>query len=267
MRRFAPVLLLLLAAAGAPAAADITVAGPFFDDATQGDWRDSYGNCFYLLPDGWQQRTRSAVGPDGYAKNHDQYRYNNCYGGPIFSRDSGETAMDFRIFRNHATNPEVTAWHTTAYVEESAQWNPCLETFKHATWSNGMSNKDPLTVELRMNAHGTLQIAYYFTNALNVCRETEFAFLVDGVEMASGTIADIENGKYVIFEIEALKASPLGNVFSLKAWDAPGDAVCENMNEETLQGVNTHISGVFVDVSSGGNSCSKNVGNTLIFDE
>lgn len=266
MKRFVPVLLLCLAALGTPAAADISVAGPFFDDATRGDWRGTYGSCFYLLPDGWRQLTRHAVGPDSFAKHHEQYRYNNCYGGPMFDRDSGETSVDFRISRNDETNREVTAWHTAAYVEESAQWNPCLERFKHSTWSNGLSDKDPLTLELRMSAQGTVQIAYYFTNALNVCRETDFAFLVDGVEMASGTIADIAKGRYVVFEVDGLKATPLGNVFTLNAWDAPGDAVCENMTEETIQGINTHVSGVFVDFS-GGNSCSKLVGNALIFDE
>jgi hypothetical protein len=252
----AAIVAIAALGAGSPAQADPVVHGPFIDENTGGDWRGVYGQCFFLVPDSRDEATRETVGPAWCSADIRQYRYNNCYGGVLFSEDSSRSFVDWRIFRGADDSVEVATWSTDLPVEEgAAQWNPCLNDFRHTTYANKKLDTDSLTVELVLDVKGDVVLAYYFTGAAPKCRELDFSLLVDDVELASGTVGDFASGTYVVFEVEDLKRSPDGTRIALTASDAPGPASCEVSDQEET---NVHISGVFLSPSTSmqPNSCN-----------
>jgi len=256
MTIFAAAACLALPAA---AATDLAVHGPFIDETTGGDWRGAYGECFFLVPDSRDDATRESVGPDWCGDDLREYRYNNCYGGPLFDADPGRSFVDWRIVRGQDDSVEVATWSTDLPVpENAAQWNPCINGFRHTTYANKRFDLEPLSVELKLDVKGDVVLAYYFTGAAPKCRELDFTLSIDGVEMSSGTIGDFASGKYVVFEIEGLRRTALGTTIRFSAVDAPGPAICEVSDEEET---NTHISGVFLGPLGGAaSSCSSLVG-------
>lgn len=261
MKKLGFLLVVMVAFSPALGAAGLQVSGPFIDDQTQGDWRGVYGQCFYLIPDNWQDKTKDVVGPDRMSQSQEQYRYNNCYGGVMFSENPLETRIDWRIYRNNPNTPFATTWSATDIQPAGAQWNPCLQDFRHTTWSDGNAKHDPLTVDLILNAQGSMSLSYYFTNSNFTCRETEFRLLIDDVEVSSGVVGDFADGKYVTFDIDGLKSTPAGMKFTLEARDAAGDPVCAD--PDLIPGVNTHISGVFLDYHNASDSCERLLGRPL----
>jgi hypothetical protein len=257
-------LAVVLALAAGPAAAEIAVSGPFIDDQTGGDWRGRYGRCFYLIPDAFAERTRDSLGPDFFRGQQEEYRYNTCYGGSLFRLSPSQTRVDWRIYESNVDRPDVTTWAATDIVPGSAQWNPCLQSFRHTTWSNESFAADPLVVELKLSVQGALSVAYYLVNARDRCRESDFSLSIDGVEVATGTVGDFAAGKYVVFDISGLKNDPQGTLLTFKVQDAAGDAACANP-EAVVVGRTTHVSGVFVDYSlaSGATSCGAISGKPL----
>jgi hypothetical protein len=229
---------------GAPAMAEVSVSGPFVDTTTGGDWRGTYGQCFFLVPDSRDDMTREIIGPDWCADEVRQYRYNNCYGGVLFDHDPALSSVDWRIFKAKGDSVDLATWSTNLPIlDHSAQWNPCIHDYRHTTYATGGLDSDPLTVELNLDVKGDLTLAYYFTNAATRCRELDFSLSIDGVEMSTGTIGDFAQGKYVVFDIFDLNRSPMGTTITMSAVDAPGPPRCQ---ESDVESVNTHISGVFI---------------------
>jgi hypothetical protein len=223
---------------------DIQVSGPFFDETTRGDWRDTYGSCFFLIPDTRDEMTRESVGPSWCGEDPRQYRYNNCYGGLLFDLEPGNSSVDWRIFRNEEQDVSISTWTTDlTIVDDSPQWNPCINDFRHATYATEGDSTDSLGLDLRLDVKGDITVAYYFTGAQSRCRETIFGLSVDGVEMASGRIEDFATGTYVVFDVEGLDLDADGTVISIMAEDAPGNPQCEISDTERS---NVHVSGVFV---------------------
>ena len=254
-------LLLCLILAG-PAFAGMRVHGPFTDTSTGGDWRGTYGECFYLIPDPVEEQTRYFAGPDWCSETPGQYRYVACFGGSLFSRNPEGSKVDFRLHRQNSVNAAATVWRSQLEVfEQNETWNPCLQRRDHTTFANGKISSDPLTADLLLNLQGHVRLAYYFANPPQVCREQLVTLVIDGEVVAEGSVGDFATGKYVVFEIENFNPPAGGSIVSLETEDAPGNPECETAD---VAGVNTHLSAVFVDpLGPGSNGCQSLIAGSM----
>ncbi len=229
-----------------PASAQVEVFGPFPGAIEGGDWPGTYGECFYLIPEPeLPANNERPVGPDMFSVAHEQYRENNCYGGPLFSNFPDESGVDFRVFRNNDPANAFAFQPTAAIVDEAAQYNPCIGAPFHATWDDDDFVTDPLSVALSVDVTGSIEVAYYFVQAAGACRRLQYALIVDGEERATGMIEDFAGGKYVVFELDGLEGPTMIRLDakidpSLSESECPATTTPGNVN------VNSHISGVFV---------------------
>lgn len=214
------------------------VSGPYYDNTTGGDWRGTYGDCFQMVPQPEQDRVEEPVGPGWYSEAMGQYAFNNCYSGALF--DAG--AIDWRIHDGEGN--EAFAWKDEADAPpESGQvWNECLGQRYFGVWDNHRFVWDPLTLEVTLTVGGDLTIAYFFSDEINVCRELDFDFFVDGVLEGSGTVGDLMTGKYIYFDLTGVPDT--GVTLRLEVFDAPGDPVCSEPKDQ--DGLNSLIGGVFI---------------------
>ena len=138
-----------------PAFAEVMVSGPYDGSITGGEWQGTYGECFYLIP--WTDTVmiEEPVGPDYFSQAHDQYAENNCYGGPLFSNFADESRVDWRVFKNDA-DPRAFAYTADDVRPGSAQYNPCIDGYHHATWDNDLRAFDPLSVEVMVDVVGSI---------------------------------------------------------------------------------------------------------------
>jgi cysteine-rich repeat protein len=247
-------VLALVAAVGlslvTPTLAAPHVASQSIDTTTRGDWRGTYGECFFLIPDPENpyQIPEQEVGPDWFGTHHEQYRYDNCYGGPLFDNNPALSKVDWRIFLNDPTTPGADNAFAFFFGPPepprpgSEQWNPCLGIFKATTWDNADRIWDPLSLELRLDVEGDVTVAYYFVDSDIVCRDVALGLSINGdAPKAFADLTDLADGKYLVFELEDVVP---GTIIRLDASDLPGDPVCAA--PAVINGLNSVIAGVFI---------------------
>lgn len=222
-------LCLGLGAGSAALAADVT--GHFIDMSTRGDWRiPNYGECFYLLPDPQRIGNEDPIDPDT----------NVCVGGSLV----GQTDWSL-VAGDPGSAGNVFVWSLTGdFAPEfgAEQWNPCVGAFKGATFDNGDAKQgifNPLTNELTVTGYtGCLRLAYYFAEAVKVCRQQGYALYINGEYMDSGLVSDLSPGKYVVFDVCGLEGT---STITLDVQNTlnPG---CPDLGIAP----NTHLSGIFI---------------------
>lgn len=231
-------VLALALAIGGPATAEMQVSGPFFDATTGGDWRETYGECFFLVPDVDEDRVEVPTGPGLHSQFPGQYM--DCVGGEL--SDTGN--IDYRIFKAEET--QAFTWTDLAnWPAESGQvYNPCRGERYFAVWDDHRFANDPLSLELVLTAGGDMRVAYFFTDEGNICRgDLAFELLVDGVLEASGTIGpDLRAGHYVYFDLTDVPGT--GATLTFRISDAGNGFDCVDPYEQA--GLNSLLGGAFI---------------------
>lgn len=240
--------------------AAVTVDGPYTDTITGGDWTQKYatgGSCFYLLPTPprveWTEFNIETFTPSPL-----------CSGGSLAM--SGNLEWDLFAMPD---NPIYTWYFNPAGLTQSRpengshpgdQWNPCISDFLGATFDNGDYDNgvyEPLVSEVTVNYTGSFRIAYYFLEELLVCRDLKYDLWVNGIKLKSGTIADFDSGKYVVFNINGLTGT---STIRLEVTNPYADVVparlSPNCSADQIAGTNVHLSGIFIDKCSGFQGCT-----------
>ena len=161
-----------------------------------------------------------------------------------------ESVIDWDLFAGDpASSDNVFVWSLTAASDPqpgAAQWNPCENDFKAATFDNGDYAQtfgifNPLTNQLVVDYDGCLTLSYYFAEATGVCRELEYSFYANGDLMESGLISDLASGKYLVLDVCGLVGT---TAFELDVQNTSSNyaSVCGGKPNYP----NTHLSGVFV---------------------
>ncbi|MBI5742197.1 MAG: DUF4215 domain-containing protein [Nitrospirae bacterium] len=234
-------LVLVIAMAVNSAYGAIIVGEPVIDDVTQGDWRGTYGECFYLIPQPVNIHAGEPVGPDYYSAAPGEYA-NNCFGGDLFSQGS----IDWRLYRSGGQS--VLAWSNDGEIDDLPlvvkQWNPCLNVFRSGSWSDRYYTYQPIYAETKINFTGSIRLAYYFINGRTGECRTEDAFLyVNNVFVKSAVIGDFADGKYLVFDIDGLEGETeirLEVILSTTQDQCNGAGV-----------LNNHLSGVYMNCIPG----------------
>jgi hypothetical protein len=249
-----------------PATAQIVVTGPTIDTTTQGDWRGHYGNCFYLIPQpkNPQEWPEEIVGPDLFSVNPGEYtNYSpyapHCFGGDLFNADPSLSKVDWRVYaRDPSSHAFAWTYFDGAVRPNVSEWNPCLAAFRNGYWDDDLFTNDPLVVSLALKAGGDATIAYYFFNGGDECRQLKWTFTVDagsGPVTKTGTIGDLANGKYIVFDVKGMPNPPVQTIVTMSAENDTQNAhVCDAAS--VVPGVNSIIGPVFV---SGTNVCTPGI--------
>jgi hypothetical protein len=212
------------------AQADITVTGPFIDDQTKGDWDTKYGDCFYLLP-----QTKEL----GQEPLNDA---NICVGGTFYD--------DGKITGTLKPDGEVKIWYfdptdPNRMTDSGDQWNPCFGEYLGATFDNQVSpTYDPLEGVFTVTHTGSLRVAYYFLEEKIICRDLDFELSINNVVVKSGSVADVEGGKYVVFFIEGLEGDTSIKLSVSNNHSPAMGPACVGTGD--IPGINVVLSGVFM---------------------
>ena len=190
------------------------------------------------------------------------------YGGPVnaaFAWSNRESPPPSSC----ATNPAQQGSCYYFAKDGASQFNPesCRtdawnsSTYLNGTWDSDVKANDPLSVEFELHNPGpTIKLAYYFLDAMFVCRTVQYELYIDGLAakdtsenpLPAGRISNFASGKYVVFDIAGLSVGD--HTFKLVGVnvDSSTTECAGTPNQDFLAGVNTHISSVFV---SGPNNC------------
>ena len=232
------------------AQADVSVEVLGTDITTHGDWRETYGQCFYVIPDSTQTWVEVPFTGDN----------NVCYGGLLLDRG----LLDWDIFMDPASQPPLAfIWYFNPTVSGTRtrpvggvfignQWNPCIGAngaFRGATFDNDISpTNDPLASEMEVDFTGSLTVAYYFLEEEVVCRTLNYELFVNGVSKATGSICNFDTGKYLVFRIHGLEGTSTIKLAVINNSSGVLTACCQGqIAPPQIAGVNVHLSGVFVD--------------------
>jgi len=246
---------------------------PVIDTTTQGSWMGTYGECYNVLP---QASPRTCIpevqiGPDFKGDQPLQYinvMDPNCIrdgaAQPEFSEAvcvTGDATgnFDVRVFTDGENNAyawgfdEPGSGGSAEVLPGRSQDNACKDVLPAglhspddvyaSTFDSDAYSRDPLSAEIKLTLGGDATIAYYFLSEADVCRAQDFVLSVNGTPVAgaAGTVDDISNGTYVVFDLIDI---PDGALIRLDV--TQGDPSCEP------NAYNSHLSGIFVD---GTNAC------------